>query len=592
MSDKKEKLNAVKAYRRMLGLAKPEWRLLTLGTFFLLIGSMANLAYPKAVSVIVDKALDGGMEAIDRAALAMGVIFLIMGAATAFRSYLFTVAGYRVVTRLQRNTYTSILEQEIGFFDRRKTGELLNRLSSDTTVLQNTVSVNISLFLQHIVVGVGSVIFLFFISAKLTLIMLVLVPPVAAGSVFFGRQIRKLSKLLQDALAKAGEVAEETIAGIRTVRSFAREDRESGRYSHEINQAFLASKKRAMGVAIFTGVVSFAAYGAIALVVWYGGKLVVTQAMSVGELTSFILYTLTVSMSVAGFAALWADFMRAIGAADRVFEIADRKPHINHGSGVQLDEVAGKLEFEKVCFAYPSRPDVQALKNVSFEVNPGEIVALVGPSGSGKSTIASLIPRFYDPDSGIITLDNAELGSLEPQWLRQQIGVVSQEPILFSTSIAANIEYGTNSASHEEIVEAAKMANAHEFISAFPDGYGTEVGERGIQLSGGQKQRVAIARAILHNPKILILDEATSALDAESEYLVQQALERLMLNRTTLVIAHRLSTVKDANRVLVLENGALIESGSHAQLMTYPDGLYRKLVERQFLSEPPTSPVA
>jgi len=571
------KIDVLKAYKRMMTLAKQEWR---------------KLAYPIAVSEIVDKALAGGVAAIDKAALAMGVIFLVMGFATAMRSYLFTVAGYKVVTQLQRDTYSRILEQEIAFFDKRKTGELLNRLSSDTTVLQNTVSTNISLFLQHTVVGAGSVIFLFFISVKLTFIMLLLVPPVAIGAVFFGRQIRKLSRKVQDSLAKAGEIAEETIAGIRTVRSFAQENRERLCYSGAIDDAFEASRKRSVGVAIFNGVVSFAAYGSIALVVWYGGKLVVGDLMTVGKLTSFILYTLTVSMSVAGLAALWADFMRAVGAAERIFEIADRQPHINHGQGSSLETVGGYLIFRDVSFAYPSRPDVQAINRVSFEVNPGEIVALVGPSGSGKSTIAGLIPRFYDPDEGEILLDGILLNTLEPQWLRKQIGVVSQEPVLFSTTIAANIVYGSINGDREDMISAAKMANAHDFIMSFPDGYETEVGERGIQLSGGQKQRVAIARAILHNPKILILDEATSALDAESEYFVQQALERLMLNRTTLVIAHRLSTVRDANRVLVLNRGHLVESGRHDELMAVPDGVYRKLVERQFLSEPPQSAVS
>lgn len=580
-----KKLNTVDSYKRILALAKPEWRSLALGTVFLFISSGANLAYPLAVSEIVDKALAGGVAAIDRAAIAMGIIFFIMGAATAFRSYLFTVAGYRIVTRLQSDTYKRIIDQEIGFFDQRKTGELLNRLSSDTTVLQNTVSANVSMLVRHSVVGFGAVIFLFFISAKLTIIMLLLVPPVSIGAVFFGRFIRRLSRKLQDSLAQAGEVAEETIGGIRTVRSFARENKEATRYDEKVQIAFLASKKRAFGVAFFSGIVSFAAYGAIALVVWYGGKLVISDALTVGKLTSFILYTLTVSVSVGALAGLWADFMRAAGAAERIFEIMDRQPKIAHGVGKELKEVQGKIRFEDVTFAYPSRPEVRAIKNMSFEVEPGEIIALVGPSGSGKSTIANLIPRFYDPNEGQILLDGERLVDLEPKWLRQQIGIVSQEPVLFSSTIFENILYGVDNADEDAVMEAAKMANAHDFIMNFPEGYQTEVGERGIQLSGGQKQRVAIARAILHNPRLLVLDEATSALDAESEYYVQQALERLMLNRTTVIIAHRLSTVKGASRVLVINQGDLVESGPHDQLMADPNGLYRKLVERQFLSE-------
>jgi len=584
-----KKVPALQAYRRMLRLAKPEWRRLAIGTVFLFVGSLANLAYPLAVSEIVDKALAGGLKAIDQAAIAMGVIFLIMGAATAFRYYLFTVAGYRIVTKLQHDTYDRIMHQEVGFFDQRKTGELLNRLSSDTTVLQNTVSVNISMLLRHSVVGLGAVVFLFLISAKLTVIMLALVPPVSMGAVYFGRIIRRLSRVLQDALAKAGEVAEETIAGIRTVRAFAREPLEVERYGSSVEEAYLASKHRATGAAIFQGVVSFAAYGAIALVVWYGGKLVVNDEISVGKLTSFILYTLTVSMAVGALSALWADFMRALGAAERIFEITDREPEIGHGEGKVLENVNGKLEFDHVEFAYPSRPDVRALHDVSFTVEPGEVIALVGHSGSGKSTIANLIPRFYDPTAGQILIDGHRLDELEPQWLRRQIGIVSQEPVLFSTTIAANILYGVDEVDEVAMTKAAKMANAHDFIVSFPDGYQTQVGERGIQLSGGQKQRVAIARAILHNPKILVLDEATSALDAESEYFVQQALDRLMLNRTTLIIAHRLSTVRDANRVLVMSKGRLAEMGPHEALMAKPDGMYRKLVERQFLTDPTVS---
>jgi len=402
---------------------------------------------------------------------------------------------------------------------------------------------------------------------------------------WMSRKIRRLSRQVQDALAGAAEVADETISGVRTVRSFTKEDYESERYRGGIFEAFLAMKKRSVTIAYFQGGLSFMGYGAVALVLWYGGRLVVAGSMSIGDLTSFILYTLIVAFSLSALGGVFSDFMSASGAADRVFELLDRvpSPGTEAGTGNQLDQVHGQVHFEDIHFAYPTRPDVAALTAINLEIKPGEVVALVGPSGSGKSTIASLIPRFYEPSQGRITLDGVPIVELDPNWLREQVGSVDQEPNLFSDSITKNIRYGRLDATEEEIHEAAHAANAAEFIEKFPEGYETEVGERGVRLSGGQKQRIAIARAVLKNPRILILDEATSALDAESEYLVKQALDRLMTGRTTLVIAHRLSTVRDADRVVVLDGGRIVESGPHAVLMQDQDGLYRKLVERQFV---------
>lgn len=566
---------------RILALAKPEWRVLTLATVFLLVGSVMGLAYPQAVRILIDSAIGDGLASIDQTALILVAIFAVQGAAVALRYYLFTVAGYRIVTRLQSQTYQHIMAQEVGFFDARRTGELLSRLTSDTTVLQNTVSVNISMVLRNLASALGGIALLFYTSPRLTLIMLIVIPPVTAGSIWFSRVIRTMSRQVQDDLARANEVAEETLSGVRIVRAFAREKEAASRYGATVEKAFSSHQSRTSKIAWFQGVLTFIGYAAIALVLWHGGHLVMDGVLSLGSLTSFLLYAMIVAFSVGALGSLFADFMRSVGAADRLFEILDRQPEISHEGGLVPDSCRGELMLDDVQFAYPTRPDVLAIRNLTLHIAPGEVVALVGRSGSGKSTVASLITRFYDPQAGKISPDQVPHADLNPHWLREQIGVVPQEPTLFSMSIADNIRYGRPAASDAEVIEAAKVANAYEFTMGFPSGFATEVGERGVRLSGGQKQRIAIARAVLKNPAILVLDEATSALDAESEFLVKQALDRLMQGRTTLIIAHRLSTVRDADRVIVLNQGQLVEQGTHTQLMDR-GGAYRDLIERQF----------
>ena len=574
--------NSRQGMMRLLRLARPELSLLGTGTVFLALGSAMLLLYPQVIKVIVDEALTSGRtELIDRAALLVMGVFLVQGVAGALRYYLFTLAGERTVTRLREQVYRRIMSQEIGFFDSRRTGELTSRLSSDAMVVQNTVSVNISMVLRNLAAAIGGIAMLVYTSSLLTLIMLVVVPPIGLGVALFGRTIRRLSKNVQDSLADAGVVAEETISGIRTVRAFAQEEQEGLRYRNAVQRSFGFVRLRVRSIAYFTGIASIIGYAAIVATLWYGGRMVVAKEMTVGELTSFILYTLTAAVSVGSLGGLWTDFMAASGASKRIFELLDREPLIPLRGGSRLSEVKGAVAFQSVCFSYPSRADIAVLIDVSLVVNPGEIVALVGPSGGGKSTMASLIPRFYDPKSGVVAIDGHDVKSLDGDWLHQQIGIVAQDPVLVSTTIAENIRYGDNSASKLQIENAARTANAHEFIEAFPEGYQTLVGERGIQLSGGQRQRIAIARAVLKNPRILILDEATSALDSESEYLVKEALDRLMKQRTTFVIAHRLSTVKDADRVIVIEKGHIVQSGTHQELMQDPAALYYKLVDRQ-----------
>jgi ATP-binding cassette subfamily B protein len=443
--------------------------------------------------------------------------------------------------------------------------------------------VNISMGLRNAAQALGGIALLLYTSPVLTGLMLAIVPAVAVGAVTYGRKVRGLSKQTQDALAAANEVAEESLSGIRTVRSFAAERHEVERYRSATERAYDIARNRIKQSSFFLAGASSAGYLSSAVVLWYGVRLVQANKMTVGGLTSFLIYSLMVAFALGALADLWADFMRASGAAERVFELIDRLPSIPSTGGERLASVQGRIEFQEVRFAYPTRPDVPVLQGIDLKLEPGEVVAIVGPSGAGKSTIAGLLARMYDPQGGRLLLDGQELRSLDPEWLRQRIGTVAQEPMLFASSIADNIRYGRMDATDAQVEAAARAANAHEFISRFPEGYRTLVGERGVQLSGGQKQRIAIARAVLKDPRLLVLDEATSALDAESEHLVQEALERLMKGRTTLIIAHRLSTVIGADRVVVLEGGRVVQSGDHSTLMGQ-EGLYRRLVERQFVA--------
>ncbi len=592
MSDEEKTPEKPVPLRRLLMLAKPELPILSVATVALLLGSGLSLVYPQAVRWMVDDITAGSaFMDFDRAALLLVALFLVQSVFTVLRSWLFTVAGERVVARLRGDLFRSIIGQDVSFFDTSRTGELTNRLASDTTVLQNTVSVNVSMALRFTIGAIGAVALLLYMSPRLTLLAMAVVPVVALAAAGYGRIIRRLSKEVQDALAASTEIAEETFAGLRTVRAFARESIEEERYRGAVHESYLLAAKRALATGAFAGVAGFAGYTAIALVVWYGGHLVTDGTMTMGELTAFLIYTMMLAVSLGALSGLYADFMRAAGASSRVFDLIDRTAVLEASGGDMLTDVQGSVRLEDVSFTYPSRPDIPVLSGVSLSIDPGEVVALVGPSGSGKSTVASLLARFYDPDGGAITLDGHDLRTLEPQDLRQHIGAVAQEPVLFATTIRENISYGRADASLEEIRAAARAANAEVFIDEFPEGFETTVGERGIRLSGGQKQRIAIARALLKDPRILVLDEATSALDSESEHLVQEALDRLMAGRTTLVIAHRLSTVRDATTVAVLHEGRVVESGSHDELIA-SDGMYRKLVERQFEAIEPRAATA
>lgn len=571
---------------RLLALARPELSRLTVATIALLISSAAALILPQVIRFMVDALVgEEALFSIDTGAILLVLLFLVQSIFSMLRAWLFIAAGERIVADLRIRLFEAIVRQDVEFFDTRRTGELTNRLSVDTTILQNTVTLNLASGLRNVLGAIGGIAFLVWMSPRMTLVAMTFVPVGAVATTYFGRVMRGLSRRVQDALADSNVVAEETIAGIRTVRSFAREGHEVGRYEEAVDRSYRLAARRAVAIGGFRGLIGFVGYGAVALVVWYGGRQVVRGGLTVGELTAFLLYTGIVAVSIGSLAGLYAEFMRAVGASQRVFELLDQQASLEMGGGEPVGEVGGRLRFEGVDFSYPTRPDMAVLRSFDLTVEPGEVIALVGPSGAGKSTVASLAPRFYDPTRGRITLDGTDLQRLDPRSLREKIGAVMQEPVLFAESIADNIRYGRPEASVEEVRSAAQAANASSFIEAFPDSYDTLVGERGVRLSGGQKQRVAIARAVLKDPRILILDEATSALDAESEHLVKEALDRLMEGRTTIVIAHRLSTVRNADRVVVLDHGAVVESGTHVDLMR-ANGIYRRLVERQFSDLP------
>ncbi len=566
---------------RLLSLVRGETKPLLWGLLFLVISSAAGLVYPQLMRWMIDHVLTPKrLDLLFQVSIGLFLAFIIQGITSSLRYYLFTLSGERIVIRLRQRLYKQILSQEVSFFDFNRTGELMSRLASDCTTLQNAVSVNISMGLRNLGQVIGGMIFMFFTSWRLSILMLLLIPPIALAAALFGKRIRKFSKESQASLAEASIVAEETISGVRTVKSFGQEPAEVDRYRNSMEHALMFIKKRIRAIGEFIGVAMIAGSSAICFVLWYGGREVIQDRMSAGDITQFLLYLALVAIGVGSLGGLWGDLMSAIGASQRVFEIMERLPAVAD-EGLEDTNLKGSVEFRNVYFSYPTRSDAEVLKGISFKILPGQMAALVGSSGSGKSTIASLLPRFYEPTTGTILLDNHKLSDLRTTWIRDQIGIVSQEPILISSTIEQNIRYGKPNATDIEIQNAAKAANALEFINSFPEDLATRVGEKGLQLSGGQKQRVAIARALLKNPKILILDEATSNLDTASEQLVQDALYRLMKGRTTLVIAHRLATVRDADVIFVVHEGQIVQTGKHEDLASQTQGLYYQLLQRQ-----------
>ncbi|XP_052227186.1 ABC transporter B family member 1-like isoform X2 [Dreissena polymorpha] len=503
---------------RLFSLAREELFMLLMGALCLLVSSGTQMVAPLYFGKVVDAAQHSMSELNETVFILLG-IYVGGNLFSMARSWLFTLAGQRVVARLRKVLFQSIIRQDVAFFDTNRTGELCNRLSSDTQVLQNAVTVNMSMLSRYVLQMIGSLVFMFTLNASLTGVLLAVVPLVSVLAVQYGKYMKKLRKDFQDRLGDAGTQAEESLSSIRTVRMFSAESKSADLYGVDVDRSYQVGKKLAAAGGVFEGGVGVLVSGSIVLVLWYGGKLVhdnytdPNKGITPGILTAFLLYTLQVALAFALMSSLYGDFMQAVGASTRIFELMDRTPKVSNENGKKLSELDGRIEFKAVDFTYPSRPDTKVIKNFSLTVEPGEMVALVGPSGGGKSTIVNLIERFYDPDQGNITLGGHNLRELDPQWFRQRIAMVSQEPTLFACSIRDNIAYGRQ-ATMEEVMEAAKEANAHEFVSGFEDGYDTLVGERGVRLSGGQKQRIAIARALIMDPVILLLDEATSALNS------------------------------------------------------------------------------
>jgi ATP-binding cassette, subfamily B, bacterial len=607
--DKKRKLNRQEINKtlQIFRFVLPYRLKFSIGFIFLMLSTLTVLAMPILAGQFWNVATgktEWFFTSIERVALAFAAILVLQGFFSFLRVYLFAQVSERTMADIRATLYSKLITLPISFFEKRRVGELNSRLTSDISQLQDTLSFTIAEFIRQILTITLGTVYLFVRSPQLTIFMTITFPILIIAAIIFGRFIRKLAKQSQDQLAQSNVIVEETMQAIQAVKAFTNEWFEYNRYKKSLNEVVRTSVRVAKYRGLFATFVIIVLFGGLVAVLTYGAFLVKSQAMEVGELTTFIMFSILIGGSLGGTAELYGQLQKTVGASERILEILNEKSEIaidlqppatepkpkqnlvnkpvNSGQLAKESTIKGKVEFQNVHFSYPTRADVEVLKGIDLAVNIGEKIALVGHSGAGKSTIIQLLNRFYPLEQGKILVDGKNSLDYDLSFYRRHIGIVPQEVLLFGGTIQENVAYGNPQATDNELIEACKKANAWQFINSFPEGLQTLVGERGVKLSGGQRQRIAIARAILKNPKILILDEATSSLDAESEKLVQEALDELMKNRTTIIIAHRLATIRKVDKIYVIKDGKVAEAGTHEELSLLHKGIYNNLVKLQF----------
>ncbi|MCG7585358.1 ABC transporter transmembrane domain-containing protein [Photobacterium sp. OFAV2-7] len=583
-SDSTQQITALNPLLPILRFVKPYKAMVAAALLALLVTAVISLSIGQGVKMIIDNGfMAGSEEQLSHAIGVMVVMISILAVGTFTRFYLMSWLGERVCADIRKAVFDRLLDLHPSYFEENRSGEIMSRLTTDTTLLQSIIGSSFSMALRSFLMLVGGLLMLVLTNLKLTLMVVGCVPVVLLPMLYYGRKVRRLARESQDSIADVGTYAGEIIQNIKVVQSYTRESQEKKAFGAEVENAFSVARQRVQQRAVLIAAVIFLVFGAISIMLWVGGMDVLAGRISEGELAAFVFYAVMVAMSVATISEVYGELQRASGSAERLFELLAVESAIQAPQQVEkVDSSADTvIAFDAVTFSYPSRPNSAALSEINLMIRKGQVVALVGPSGAGKTTLFELLQRFYDPSSGEIRLKGAPIHKLEPQALRQQMGMVPQQPIMFSADVWHNIRYGRPDASDEEVILAAKRAHAHDFILDLPEGYKSYLGEQGVRLSGGQKQRIALARAILKDPDILLLDEATSALDAESEFHVQAALNELMENRTTLIIAHRLSTVIHADVIVLLDQGRIVAQGAHWQLLE-ESALYQRLCELQF----------